>query len=628
MSATIRAAVSLIALAGFYILAAVLIAGTAFGAFVLGEHFTMMYWVATVAGFTGLFVLAKLVAVAWSRPQLKPGTDVSPGDAPELWALVTGLAQVARTRSPDQIRLVSEANAAVSEDSRLLGLIGGPRRMYLGVPLMLGLSVTQLRAVLAHELGHYSRAHTRLGPIAYRGRQAVTTTVRELQRDDLNWLMRVFGYVLRLPAGLYLLLSLAMSRSQEREADRLMVQVAGRANAQSALREIPIIAAYWNYYLRDFVGLGWGSDLAPTADDFFGGFDRLLAARTAELDTLRVKAGAKEAADPVEKTKEDYARELADTHPPIAERIAVMESIPERTTTAPPDDRRACALVPPATAAATAESAYVFGYRERLDWDELVARACAADDQRTANLVYQTVARVAGEPEATLGTVIALAENDRSATLVRAVAAELNRPYEEIATEVFAVLVRAAVVQARAARWRLSWSGPFELVTADGETFDAGPIAALLADAKTASDAAARLTALGVDVSAAGPDAMTASAHIGEIVGGMSDMRTNGTTYDVLVLDTGLILAEKPPGSGGSLSALTQSGSVAEIAARHRFVPYDSIASAEVSGWFTVKAIVTLNDGTTLRLKEQLSSERMKEDSNEVFKNHLARAGR
>ena len=235
---------------------------------------------------------------------------------------------------------------------------------------------------------------------------------------------------------------------------------------------------------------------------------------------------------------------------------------------------------------------------------------------------------MAGEPEATLGTVIALAENDRSATLVRAVAAELNRPYEEIATEVFAVLVRAAVVQARAARWRLSWSGPFELVTADGETFDAGPIAALLADAKTASDAAARLTALGVDVSAAGPDAMTASAHIGEIVGGMSDMRTNGTTYDVLVLDTGLILAEKPPGSGGSLSALTQSGSVAEIAARHRFVPYDSIASAEVSGWFTVKAIVTLNDGTTLRLKEQLSSERMKEDSNEVFKNHLARAGR
>ena len=628
MSATIRAAVSLIALAGFYIVAAVLIAGTAFSAFVLGEHFTMMYWVAAVAGFTGLFVLAKLVAVALSRPQLKPGTDVSPEDAPELWALATGLAQVAHTRSPGQIRLVSEANASVGEDSRLLGLISGPRRMYLGVPLLQGLSVTQLRAVLAHEFGHYSRAHTRLGPIAYRGWQAVTTTLRELQGDDLNWLMRGFGYVLRLPAGLYLLLSLAMSRSQEREADRLMVQVAGRANAQSALREIPIIAAYWNSYLRDFVGLGWGSDLAPTADGFFGGFERLLAARTDELDSMRDKVRAAEAAEPVEKTREDYTRELLDTHPPIAERIAAMESLPERTTTAPPDDRRACALLPAAAAAATAEAAYVFGYRERLDWDELVARVCAADDQRTANLVYQTAARVAGEPEATLGTVIALAESDRSATLVRAVAAELNRPYGEIATEVFAVLVRAAVLQAGAARWRLSWSGPFELVTADGETYDAGTVASLLADAKTASGAAACLTAVGVDVSATGPVAVTASADIGEIIGGISNMKNGDTRYDVVILDTGLILAEKPPGSGGSLSALTQSGSVAQIAARHRFVPYDSIASAEVFGWFTVKATINLNDGTTLRLKEQLSSERMKEDSNEVLKNHLIRGGR
>ena len=85
----------------------------------------MMYWVAAVAGFTGLFVFAKLIEVAMSRPQLKPGTNISPEDAPELWAMVTGLAQVARTRSPEQIRLVSEANAAVSEDSRLLGLIGG-----------------------------------------------------------------------------------------------------------------------------------------------------------------------------------------------------------------------------------------------------------------------------------------------------------------------------------------------------------------------------------------------------------------------------------------------------------------------------------------------------------------------
>lgn len=118
MTATIRAAVSLLALAGFSVFAFAVIVGTAVGAFVLREHHIWLNWVAVLAAGTGLFVLVNLIAAAMSRPPLKPGTTISPEDAPELWAMVTGLAQLAGTRSPEQIRLVSEANAAVSEDSR------------------------------------------------------------------------------------------------------------------------------------------------------------------------------------------------------------------------------------------------------------------------------------------------------------------------------------------------------------------------------------------------------------------------------------------------------------------------------------------------------------------------------
>jgi hypothetical protein len=63
----------------------------------------------------------------------------------------------------------------------------------------------------------------------------------------------VIQWPLRFYAGLYIVMSLAMSRSQEREADRLMVQVAGRANSQAALREIHVIAAYWSAYDCDFL---------------------------------------------------------------------------------------------------------------------------------------------------------------------------------------------------------------------------------------------------------------------------------------------------------------------------------------------------------------------------------------
>ena len=76
------------------------------------------------------------------------------------------------------------------------------------------------------------------------------------------------------------------------------------------------------------------------------------------------------------------------------------------------------------------------------------------------------------------------------------------------------------------------------------------------------------------------------------------------------------------------LETLVSSGSVAEIAARHRFVPYESMASAKASGWLTVTATITLRDGTRLRLNEQMSSEYLTKDNSEVFKHYLARAGR
>jgi Zn-dependent protease with chaperone function len=44
-----------------------------------------------------------------------------------------------------------------------MGRRAGRRYLYLGVPILQVLTVSQLRAVLAHELGHYSRGHTRFG---------------------------------------------------------------------------------------------------------------------------------------------------------------------------------------------------------------------------------------------------------------------------------------------------------------------------------------------------------------------------------------------------------------------------------------------------------------------------------
>jgi Zn-dependent protease with chaperone function len=84
--------------------------------------------------------------------------------------MVGELTALAGTRMPEEIRIVAGVEASVAEPARLLGLLPGKRYLFLGLPLLLALPQQQIRAIVAHELGHYSRAHTRLAPVAYRGR--------------------------------------------------------------------------------------------------------------------------------------------------------------------------------------------------------------------------------------------------------------------------------------------------------------------------------------------------------------------------------------------------------------------------------------------------------------------------
>lgn len=615
--ATIRAVVSLLALIGFYVFAVGLVAAIMIGAFQLRDVLPGMPWVIAATAGAGLIVLGSMFTLATWRPGLAPGVDVTPEDAPELWALVTELSETTGTRGPEQVRLVGDVNAAVSEDARFFGVFGGPRRMYLGVPLLQGLTVSQLRAVLAHEFGHFSGTHTRLGPLAYRGWQAIVSTVQQLQGNVFQWPLRVYMVF-------YILLSLGMSRSQEREADRLMVQIDGRANAQAALREVFLLGLYWSHYSGQYLGLGWGLDLAPTADGFFGGFEKLLAARADEVDAVRKKVPL---AEPAEKSRQQIAAEMLNTHPPLGVRIAAMESLPDGAEARPHDARRACALIPDfgKAAAATAEVVYVFGYRERVEWDELVGRVATRGDQGTANAVYAAAARLVNEPTAGLTTVVALSRAGRATELVRAALPEVDdEQIGETVSTVFNALVRAAVAQAGVARWRLSWSGPDKLVTDSGEFFDDESLGGQLADADSAADAADRLAALGVDVGAVGIIAISETGSAGQILGGIADMKSAVATYDVLILDSGLVLAERPGETSDSgtsrLDRLQNSGSTDEIIAHHRFVPYASMVRTKVSGWTTAKANITLADGTTLVLKERWSSEYLAPKNDETFK--------
>src|SRR5262249_14645178 len=195
MITTVRAAVSVVLLLGFYVLALAIVGGLAFASYFLWTH-DVGSGAAKVSYLT--VVVAAGVAVAlWrvvrARPTMPPGLPVNSEQAPQLWAMVRELASQARTRAPEQVMLVPDVNAAVVEDAKALGLVGGERRLYLGVPLLQGITVGQLRSIVAHELGHYSGRHTRLSAISYRGRLAVFGTVQQLSGKFAGWIFKMYA---------------------------------------------------------------------------------------------------------------------------------------------------------------------------------------------------------------------------------------------------------------------------------------------------------------------------------------------------------------------------------------------------------------------------------------------------
>jgi Zn-dependent protease with chaperone function len=91
------------------------------------------------------------------------------------------------------------------------------------------LTIAEMRAVLAHEFGHYYGGDTRLAPWIYKTREAILRTVGHLSRR---------GSILQFPfvfyARLFMRVTQAISRAQEYAADALAARTVGGGRSSAA----------------------------------------------------------------------------------------------------------------------------------------------------------------------------------------------------------------------------------------------------------------------------------------------------------------------------------------------------------------------------------------------------------
>ncbi|MFI9723982.1 M48 family metalloprotease [Streptomyces sp. NPDC052396] len=497
MGASLRALRALLLLAGFYLLALVVL-GVLIGADVAvwsqGVHPASIK-LTVILALLGFPVLRGVFAFGRGGGDELPGLAVGEAEQPELWRTVRSLAERSGTRAPDEILLTGEVNAAVAEDARLLGLLRGRRRLYLGVPLLAGLSGPQLHSVIAHELGHYGNADTRLTGITRRGRDCVGRTVeafreREQQRigkersrqerkaakalSKGRRAKRVdtrgagFGYrMMAKPfqtyARFYLRATHSVARQQELAADRIAAGVAGRDATASALREIAVLDAAQDFYLNSYATVGVPVGLLPPRGEVFGGLRHLLAdpRRRSRLAELRDEL------PPAEVTPYD-------SHPPVAERVRIIEALP--------DDGRAVATAGPALALlrdpervlAELEGAVLTPEAlalERVTWPELVHRAMRQQAEEAAQPLRMALMAAGLSTGSASGDVAALLDaadmgrlwlvadhlpkSPEAARATGRAAREFQRPALAAGLHRLAQL---ALVEETGACWELSWS--------------------------------------------------------------------------------------------------------------------------------------------------------------------------
>ncbi|MEU3954267.1 M48 family metalloprotease [Streptomyces achromogenes] len=515
MGATLRALRALVLLLGFYLLSLVLLAALAgVDVLVFGwGHGPLTAKVGFVTVLLAIPVVRGMLMLRTPKGEDPPGLPVTDADEPRLWALVRELAAAAGTRAPDRILLTGEVNASVSEEPRLLGLLPGPRRLTLGVPLLIGLTEAQLRSVLAHEYGHFTGGDTRLSALVVRGRVQIGRVIgqfhakadgkvaadrarqerasakrvakgrkaKEIDTTGVGATYRTMARIYTAYGKLYLRASLSTARGQEYAADLTAARIAGRDATASALREIPALSASHDFYLDSYATLGLQARLLPPRGEFFGGFGRLLAAREPEP--------AKRRAELPEMPVGPY-----DSHPPIADRVRRIEALPADGRA---DEARGAALTlladPERTLGALEDAVLLdelLACPRAAGWEELLNASMAAGLSATQTPLHRALTAYTGRP-ASLSALLDVIDDGRlwrlaeRLPLSEVAAAAKGRAFREFVRPVLLRSLRTMVLAEFSAcsllSWEFSWTGPatVRLPGGDTGTGDAGPEADL-----------------------------------------------------------------------------------------------------------------------------------------------------
>lgn len=267
-------------------------------------------------------ILILLVPIIWAilrslmvRLPAPDGVSVSRSDAPALWGDLDAISAKLKAPPIHKIVVDENLNAAASQVPRF-GMFGPTRNtLILGLPLLHTVTRDEARAIIAHELGHFSGNHSRFGGKIYRQNITWQLLQAHLASSGGNWLFSTFFNWF---SPLFEATTFVLRRQNEYAADDAAREVAGKEEIARGLMRLSytpgmIQERFWAPLLKRVrtEPLPPADLLAPVAEIGRGPF---------ETDFIREKLEA----------DLKVPTEYDDTHPSLRDRLAALGIEPDR----------------------------------------------------------------------------------------------------------------------------------------------------------------------------------------------------------------------------------------------------------------------------------------------------------
>jgi Zn-dependent protease with chaperone function/tetratricopeptide (TPR) repeat protein len=298
--------------------------GIVYGIFALGFIAPKLFF---IIGFVVLVTIGAMLRGAFVRVKAEdPGLPLELTQHPKLARLLEEVARAIGARNVDRVFIVPEATVSVFERGGMVKQLRGQgeRCLIIGAAVLEGMSLGELRAILAHEFGHFSNRDTAGGQFALAVRNSLSSTLLRLAHGGAAshanpaWLF-VTGYW-----QLFLRISQGASRLQEVLADRWATYTYGAENFVRGLRHVVRASIEFSEHVESTV-----SELAKS---------KAPLANLYRYEPSPPATGQRPLDELVEEALNRPASPF-DSHPPPQERMALVRALrTEQASAARPDD--------------------------------------------------------------------------------------------------------------------------------------------------------------------------------------------------------------------------------------------------------------------------------------------------